>query len=1298
MGLKLIFSNDINDLIDQLKNDIKNYNKKDILNRIKLVVPNRNLKKYIQIKLSQDIGISTFIDFFRFEEFIFNFLMLLIKGIEEKNNIKKLNKKEDIKISRNIKVLNYSNNFIYLSLFILNIILEKYDDENFKIIKNYANDKNKFYYIWDIAEKLAFYLKEYFYHFPDLIKWWEKKEFLFDKISSKNYIVREIEAIYKKVFDELNIIFKEKFNKEEISYCFFYDLYKIAKNYFDKFIKNENSISQNLGISILEYDPVFYFGFSHISEFHTDFLLFISNFINVKFYSLFYPSYFSLYQSFVDYHNEKTLEKNFEEKLLEESNVTLTQFDKVFKKYFSIYSDSKEFIKKYFLSFYKNLRNQFSIFSNNKEKVEIAFKYSQLKKNSLLDYFKLSILGELNIEKFSKIEQDNSIQIFCAHSKKREIETVYNSIIYNLINDKDLNLNEIAILVTDIKSYIYEIKNVFDYYGLIKYNISDLKADSESNFYKAIISFLNLIESDLRRNEIIEFLINPIVMNKYKFTYNDIVNIIKVIKSLDIFYSYDIEDKRKYSYFEDLLFTWSYGLKRIRSGYLYNLISPNSYKISGYFEKYPPYIVYFLKNPEIFEKFNTFFESLFRLLKEAREAISFEDWVNIFKKLNENFFDFNEDEGIEKQIKSSFENILIEFKNYGNILDKSINVDLIKKIIKSEYQKIEVIKGNYIIDGVTISQINPMRPLPFKIIYLIGLNEDIYPSIFINDIFDLRIYNNNYMLKEEIDNYNFIETFFLCINKIYLSYVSKDLERDRILYPSNVLKDFISYLEENIIIDKFILFEVPFLIDENYAKYIEEKNYKDFILKNYTDIFYLVLEENIKLKEELIKESIEEKNNDLFNIEGYGLSRKEFYLNDLFNYILNPKRVLLKNIYNINVEKPIELIDDDIEPFYEDRYSFEEMEKLIFVELFYFIKNKKSKNDFNKSIIEDLYIFKFDFYKNFEKRYFDEFFLYIKEKIESGNFNFKLPNNFFRNFIYKKLRYLLKKIFINFYSFINFDLFNKLILIDSELNKSNNYQYNLKFDRFELVKEFIIDNLDPDFKYRYNPIVFEDIYIKGKVQNFLIIEKELKKIIIFFDFINSKFPFTKENLYFELKVFKNLKKNLFYLKSFIKNIFYAYLLFKVFDKNEISIYYFFINNSNSLVNKDKIVCLQAFIFNKNKILDYFENKENGLLISFLNDIKNSEIYEINFNVLFNNVLDSYNPQDSNKINIEEILNIYKEKIDYDFEEFDEINEGYFLEIESLLLKNSKDGLDFEKLKNRYLRIFDTIDKIIELSI
>jgi len=59
--------------------------------------------------------------------------------------------------------------------------------------------------------------------------------------------------------------------------------------------------------------------------------------------------------------------------------------------------------------------------------------------------------------------QDRSLQIVACPSIYREVETVYNSILFNLEQNNDLQLTDIAILVPDISAYKPVFESVFNH-------------------------------------------------------------------------------------------------------------------------------------------------------------------------------------------------------------------------------------------------------------------------------------------------------------------------------------------------------------------------------------------------------------------------------------------------------------------------------------------------------------------------------------------------------------------------------------------------------------------------------------------------------------------------------------------------------------------------------------------------------------------------------------------------------------------------------------------------------------------
>ena len=300
--------------------------------------------------------------------------------------------------------------------------------------------------------------------------------------------------------------------------------------------------------------------------------------------------------------------------------------------------------------------------------------------------------------------------------------------------------------------------------------------------------------------------------------------------------------------------------------------------------------------------------------------------------------------------------------------------------------QIELKKGSFLSDGVTISKLLPMKPIPFKIIYILGLNEDIFPEYKSQSSLDLRIYFDDYISKTEVDNYLFLETIMCCQEKLYLTYTSKDLEKDAILYPSSVIKDIVLYLNENLLEKKFEIFEATVNMEDD-RNFIDCNNI-------YTDIYRCNIKEKIDLKSNFLNFSFNENKIKKFNYEPK--EKEVINIIDLQRYLFEPKKILLKNKLKVDLERFDKLQIENIETFYVDRFY----KKRIFLDLLF--NDNIQINEYNKYIY---YLDIEEFYKKFAFSKIEQYEYiikeYVKDKVKKEE---KIKNIFSNNNYYESIK------------------------------------------------------------------------------------------------------------------------------------------------------------------------------------------------------------------------------------------------------------------------------------------------------
>ena len=157
------------------------------------------------------------------------------------------------------------------------------------------------------------------------------------------------------------------------------------------------------------------------------------------------------------------------------------------------------------------------------------------------------------------------MQIVACPGLRREVETVYNSILYNLETDADLCMTDIAVMVSDMSRYKPVVDSVFSQQPVrIAYNLVDASASMESVFAQGLQSFMNLARGTFSRKEVFEFLRNPCVLQRWQITPETLSIWIQWADALGIFHGYVNPHDDDQAIPEAGLFSWRQGLERLR--------------------------------------------------------------------------------------------------------------------------------------------------------------------------------------------------------------------------------------------------------------------------------------------------------------------------------------------------------------------------------------------------------------------------------------------------------------------------------------------------------------------------------------------------------------------------------------------------------------------------------------------------------------------------------------------------------------------------------------------------------------
>ena len=461
---------------------------------------------------------------------------------------------------------------------------------------------------------------------------------------------------------------------------------------------------------------------------------------------------------------------------------------------------------------------------NSDEKIEtINLDKLNRFKNEELIYLE-NYLYNLKIKKYEK--EINNINLFLSKNQYSEIEYVAKNII-NLIKNNNYKFSEIGIITKNVNSYSSLIKAIFNKYEIPVY-IDEKK--------------------DLNQNILVRYILSILEIIIKNYSYESVFNYLKI----------DFSEFDKDDIFKLEKYCIKYGIKnnKFKKDFIYEMNNKEINYLNDLRKKIIEPIINLEK--KINKKQN--------IQNIIRELYLFLINENIENKINKKITELENNNNFElaKEYKISYQiiiNILDDISNIFN--EEEMTLDNFYKILKIGLKNSNLGKIPASQDGVTVGDTERSRTHKVKAIFIIGLNDGIFPSVnkdegFINDSDREILKEKNIELAKGTienlydDNFNIYKAFTTAEEKLFLSYCQSDTD-GKSLRPSTLIlkikKIFPKIKEENDILEERNYFINEKDLYENFiSKIIEEYDEKKIKNNNNLFLFYKYFNENNKYK------------------------------------------------------------------------------------------------------------------------------------------------------------------------------------------------------------------------------------------------------------------------------------------------------------------------------------------------------------------------------------------------------------------------------------------------------------------
>lgn len=387
---------------------------------------------------------------------------------------------------------------------------------------------------------------------------------------------------------------------------------------------------------------------------------------------------------------------------------------------------------------------------------------------------------------------DNSISFHCCHSPMREIQVLHDRLLDLFAARADLKPADILVMAPDINQYAPFVSGVFGSAQenlRIPWSIADRSYQSDQPVIDAFVALLELASSRFTAPEVMALLENRAILAKFKLEEEDFSTIRARIHDAGIRWGLNRQQRREQGMDNSDIHTWAFGLDRLLLGYMTGPLDAPFQDImpaSGMPGDATPWL----------GSLAAFIDALQRLQHRLRTDHVPASWSRILLRMLDDFLNGSGNSRDQDDLRMLREKIT----GFSDSCEQAgFKAPIGLAPIRSHFrnQLAEPAGGQAFLNGkVTFCNMVPMRSVPFKVIWLLGMNDMDYPRSQRPPAFDLiatkpRLGDRS---RREDDRYLFLEALLSARDQLSISWVGRDQQANTDQPPSVVVAELRDYI------------------------------------------------------------------------------------------------------------------------------------------------------------------------------------------------------------------------------------------------------------------------------------------------------------------------------------------------------------------------------------------------------------------------------------------------------------------------------------------------------------------------
>jgi exodeoxyribonuclease V gamma subunit len=316
---------------------------------------------------------------------------------------------------------------------------------------------------------------------------------------------------------------------------------------------------------------------------------------------------------------------------------------------------------------------------------------------------------------------DRSISIHACAGAMREAQILHDLLCEALEDDRSLQPEDVVVMTPDLETYAPAFRAVFGQDGAprIPFEVHDRKTREDASFYDELLAVLEVLDSRFTVLDLVRLMDAAGMREEFRFTPAERTRLTELLSAAGVRWGVDGKHRAELEFPAEDMHTWRAGLGRLFLGFA------SMPEATEAFEGLLPRGAPSLGDADLAARLSRLCEILFEFRARMRQPLEVGAWVEQLERLSAAIFRGDDLRGNAAGILGT---VLGELRDRAQRSGFAGTISL--RTLRRELESLLLLETpavGFLHRGVTLTELVPLRSVPFRIVCLMGMGENCFP-------------------------------------------------------------------------------------------------------------------------------------------------------------------------------------------------------------------------------------------------------------------------------------------------------------------------------------------------------------------------------------------------------------------------------------------------------------------------------------------------------------------------------------------------------------------------------------------